>query len=150
MKEKSKSKIVLRDAYGQKIYTAYVSDPAFGLRGAVLEGFHAPFAKLQGIDFSGCIMYWASLEGADLSFCLFHGAEMRGATLDKAILRYADLTKANLGADAFGKSASLVGADLSYAKTDNANFIGVTYNDDTIFPDGFSADMAGLIKIERA
>ena len=97
------------------------------LRGAYLGNANLKGAKLLGAHLEGAHLEDAQLEGADLT-----GANLTGANFGNANLKGAYLTGANLSGANFGK-ANLEGADL-----EGANLEGVKYDDDTIWPAGFT------------
>ena len=91
----------------------------------------------KDIDLEG-----ANLTGADLTDANLRGANLAGAYLIDAYLGNADLTGANLTGANFGnanlKGAYLERANLKGAKLVGANLEGVKYDDDTIWPAGFT------------
>lgn len=143
----NKQKFEIFDAYGARIYVAYVDDPKQGLSGAVLEAFNAPYAKLPAMNFSGCTMYWALLEGADLSFSDFSGADLSGINLKGAVLRHANFRRTRFSPDAFGNSGSIAGADLTDAVLLEATLRGVEYDCRTVFPADFDPDAHGMVLV---
>ena len=79
----------------------------------------------------------ANLRGAYLTGAYLTNANLTGADLTGADLTGADLTSANLtGANLTG--AYLERANLKGAKLVGANLEGVKYDDDTIWPAGFT------------
>ena len=80
---------------------------------------------------------------ADLS-----GKDLRGANLSGANLSGADLSNASLG-DANLTGAKLFGANLTGADLTAAKLAGTTYNDATVWPQGFDPKAAGAIRSER-
>jgi uncharacterized protein YjbI with pentapeptide repeats len=139
-----KKPIRIYDAYGKKIFQIYVEDPSKGFSGISLDAFHAPYAKLPAMDFSGCQMYWPLLEGADLSFCNFQGAVLAGANLKHSVLRNVNFRNARFVADALGYRGTLLGADLTGVLLEGVDLQGVEYDSSTVFPDGFDPDRAGM------
>lgn len=98
------------------------------LRGASLQGVILSKSNLSGADLSGARLNWASLDGVDLS---------------ESNLREVDLHKASLG------EADLSGADLREANLSGAKFLNeITYDNDTIWPDGFDPEEAGAKLVE--
>lgn len=99
-------------------------------------------AYLRGAELSG-----AYLSGVDLFAANLGGADLRGADLGEANLSNADLRKADLsGANLY--SADLSEADLSGADLRDTNLKGVdlsdaTYDEFTLWPDGFDPELAG-------
>jgi uncharacterized protein YjbI with pentapeptide repeats len=103
------------------------------LRGAELSG-----AYLSGVD-----LFAANLVGADL-----RGADLGGANLSNADLRKADLSGANLySADL--SEADLGGADLRDANLKGVDLSGATYDEFTLWPDGFDPELAGAGPVEK-
>ena len=76
------------------------------------------------------------LAGIDLS-----GANLLAANLSGASLILANLSGANLNV------ANLRGANLSGANLSGAFLGGATYDDATIWPDGFNPVAAGAVKV---
>lgn len=146
--KKQKANIEIFDATGDVVYRTYVEDPSRGLQGAVLEGFAAPLAQMQGLNLSGAKLYWASLGDADLSFANFSGADLRGATLDGAICRQTNFRDANLGRDNLNGRTSLKSADLTGAILDGAILSDVVYDNVTKFPAGFDPRKHGLTHVD--
>ena len=84
----------------------------------------APFADLQGCDFSGADLQLAFLLSADLRGANLRGARLIAADLSGANLSGADLSFADLtGVDFI--NANLSGALLKGANFDRANLNGV-------------------------
>ena len=104
-------------------------------------------ARLQGLDFRGCLMGGVILDEADLT-----GANMEGCELYWSILFNTNFTRANLahaklnGASLDGANftnANLCGADFGNygsgraTNLTGANFTNATYDDTTVFPVNF-------------
>jgi hypothetical protein len=110
-------------------------------------------ARLSGANLTKAVMFFAVLEGADLSGSALVEARLYGATLNGA-----DLSDANLTAAAFFQ-ADLTSANLSGSGLKNADFsftpsldgavfsAETTYNQWTMFPDGFDAAARGLTQV---
>ena len=98
-----------------------------------LIGTELPGANLVGATLSGLFLKedftGADLKGADLSGAWFLKTNLEGANLEGAHLLGTKLTGVNL------KGASLVGANLEGAKAD----------EETIWPEGFDPEAAGVI-----
>jgi uncharacterized protein YjbI with pentapeptide repeats len=148
------------DARVQLLSGAHLSQA--DLSGAHLSGADLRGADLSGADLSGAILWQAHLSGADLRGAdlsgadlggailwqaHLSGADLRGAYLFKAFLRGAFLRGANLsGADlrrAFLRTADLRGANLREANLRGADLAraelhGITYDDNTTWPDNFT------------
>ncbi len=116
------------------------------LGGANLEGANLKGAKLVGAYLGGVSLIGADLISANLTGASLGNANLTGAKLGGAKLKGADLISANLeGANLEG--ANLEGANLGYAKLIGANLtgaklIGIKYNDETIWPEGFTPPSA--------
>jgi ribosomal protein L7/L12 len=89
-------------------------------------------ASLAGADF-----LHATLNGANFSSASLPGADFSNASLAGAILNSANLAGADLtGADLAG--ADLMNVNLAGANLDGADLAGAQYNDNTIWPEGFT------------
>lgn len=89
--------------------------------GAMLNKAKLSSAKLQNATFAGANLVKAELRHADL----------RGANMQKANLEDANLLRANL------RNATLNGANLKNANLDQAILTEVSYDEATVWPDGF-------------
>jgi len=112
------------------------------LEGANLAGAYLIDADLRGAHLEGADLEGADLEGANLTGADLTGENLAGANLGNAYLGGANLTGANLTGANFGnanlKGAYLERANLKGAKLVGANLEGVKYDDDTIWPAGFT------------
>ncbi len=104
------------------------------LTAAYVRGVQLRGAILSGMDLFSANLVAADLRSADLAEANLSNADLGGADLTGANLRGADLSDANLGS-ADLRGAYLAGADLS----------GTTYDDFTLWPDGFDPQAAGAI-----
>ena len=80
----------------------------------------------------------ADLRRADLFGADLEGADHSGADLNEANLYGADLNEANL------YEANLSGADLGRALLSGVNLIGARANKNTVWPEGFDPEAAGV------
>ncbi|WP_328664652.1 pentapeptide repeat-containing protein [Nocardia salmonicida] len=110
------------------------------LRGADLHAAELTRANLRGADLSGAKVIVADLTGAKLNSANLHTAELAGAKLNSADLSGADLSGANL------YSANLRGADLSGADLSGADLSGVSHDENTQWPKGFSPPAAHTLE----
>ena len=115
-----------------------------GLVNAKLEGVHLQGAQLAGANLKGADLYWAllftaNLRGANLEWAVMRGADLKSADLEGANLRNADLSRDNVGGGTSLEGANLLGTDLRWTKLD-----GATYDESTVFPDGFDPASAGM------
>jgi pentapeptide repeat protein len=113
------------------------------LLGTVLERAHLEGAALQHAHLEGVYLSGANLEGALLGLANLKGANLWGANLKGAWLQSANLEGAQLkGANLEG--AQLWGTNLQRANLDGAQLQGATYDADTVWPDGFNWEAAGI------
>ena len=128
------------------------SDYTFDMRalsGAYMSGAYLEVADLTGADLTG-----ADLRGADLNGAKLRGADLRDTDLSNAELwqarfkgadlRGADLSNAELWR-AFLRGADLRGADFKGANLIGADMFRATYDDETIFPEGFDPESQGKV-----
>jgi uncharacterized protein YjbI with pentapeptide repeats len=113
------------------------------LEGAILQQAHLEGAFLQQAHLEGAELLWAKLEGAVMGLAILKGAilmeaNLKGAWLQHAHLEGADLRTADL------ESAQLWGTNLRGANLDGALLQGATYDADTVWPDGFNWQAAGV------
>jgi uncharacterized protein YjbI with pentapeptide repeats len=111
------------------------------LTGADLTGANLTNADLRVAKLIGAYLTYAGLGGANLGGANLTdaklGANLEGANLEGAILTDADLEGANLrGVNLTG--ADLDGANLGGANLGGANLKGIKYNNQTIWPAGFT------------
>jgi hypothetical protein len=124
-------------------------------------------AYLRGVDLAGAFLSGADLFAADLAAADLHGADLGEAHLGSADLSGADLSRANLlGADlswADLKGAVLCGANLKRADLRGARLLGAdlgapgqsaadlreaTYDENTLWPQGYDPDRGGAILVD--
>ncbi len=117
------------------------------LRGTDLSGANLTGAKLEKADLRGADLNWAYIDEANLTGANLTGANLVGAKLREANLGNVNLSKTNLvganfsGANLFRASlirANLSAADLSRTDMTEADLTGITYDDSTIWPAGFT------------
>ena len=112
------------------------------LTDAILTGADLTRADLTRADLTGAYLTSADLIDAKLIDAKLIDADLRYANLTRADLTRADLTGAKLidtdliGADLTG--AKLTRANLTRAILTRADLEGITYNDKTIWPEGFT------------
>lgn len=120
-----------------------------------LNGLEMPDADLHGASFTYRELRGANLKGADLTETSLQGCDLRAsdlsdARLDRTVFFYADLRGANLSnakvkASMF-QQARLEGADLSGVDLSDSD-LRATYDDSTIWPNGFDAVAAGAVHV---
>ena len=112
------------------------------LRPGELAGADLSGAFLDNVEFPGCYLpnvdlTKASLCGANLVHAVLKGANLSGAYLCMANIMGCDFTGANLsGADLGG--AYMEGANLSNADLSGADLFRTRYDEETVWPDGFT------------
>lgn len=113
------------------------------LSGADLRGATLPFnLGQQGIDLRN-----ANLEGLDLKGTGFFRSNLSGANL-KNTKNFGDIFGVNLS------NADLRGSNLLTARTgfgfqgESLNLKGAKYNSDTVFPQGFRPETAGMVRLD--
>ena len=109
-------------------------------------------ATLYRANLTGASLYQAKLTEADFSGATLRSADLRGVSMHRATLYKADLRGARISGSLSGTSlveANLCGADLTNATLADCRWESTTYNDQTIWPDGFIlAVVPGLKKVE--
>ena len=123
------------DVLGEDDEKVRVARCVVGEPGQLTEALAVPHADLReadlrGADLWGANLWGANLRGANLQGVNLWGANLRGANLRGADLQGADLRWANLW------GANLRGADLQ----------GADASARTVWPDGFDADAAGVLR----
>jgi len=101
-------------------------------------------ANLHDVNFTNAIMEKANFANASLINANLTGADLRDANLTEANLAGANLTNTKLIGTNLQK-AELTEADLSKAIIENANFEGVSYAENTLWPNNFNPQKAGAI-----
>jgi menaquinone-dependent protoporphyrinogen oxidase len=120
-----------------------IDQPYTGVTWADLDWDNMNDADLHGANLVGFDLSKIEMNRVNLSHAILNGADLSGATLCEADLRSADLNWANLsGADLSG--ANLSGASLNWANLKGATLDGVDltkarYNQQTRWPESFSA-----------
>jgi uncharacterized protein YjbI with pentapeptide repeats len=129
--------------------------------------FNIPGANLSGANLTNASLWGANLSEANLTNSTLNNASLLGSHLNEANLTNATLNNANLwGAnlvDANLNGANFSGANLSEANFSRANLSNAKlqeseeldyaylkdaiYNDATQFPQDFSPEAAGMIKV---
>ena len=109
------------------------------LSGANLSGANLSRANLSGADLSGADLSGANLSGANLSRANLSGADLSGANLSGADLSGADLSRADLS------GANLSGADLSRANLSGADLSRASYDQLTLWPEGFDVAKSAAV-----
>jgi uncharacterized protein YjbI with pentapeptide repeats len=112
------------------------------LRGAYMSRIDLSRTYLRKANLSGARLRKANLSGADLSEANLSQAVLRKANLSWAHLSEVNLSEANL------TLASLSHANLNQANLGGANLGGATYDDATVWPDGFDPVARGAKKVE--
>ncbi|MCX7869030.1 MAG: pentapeptide repeat-containing protein [Terrimicrobiaceae bacterium] len=119
-------------------------------------------ADLSNATFRQCLLEGANFRGAtfgpetkfresSLNDADFAGVDLKGADFTKVNLRGANLANTKGWGDLKDCSlaeADLRGADFSAVKGDleSVQWSGAVYNDKTVFPKGFGAEGAGMVK----
>jgi uncharacterized protein YjbI with pentapeptide repeats/menaquinone-dependent protoporphyrinogen IX oxidase len=137
------------DLTGADLRRANLREASLGW--ADLERSNASGADLSGANLLGAVLDEADLSRANLSQATLNGARLRGtnlaeADLSRTDLNWADLSGANLQ-EANLSDASLCWADLREADLTGANLSGAMYNEQTVWPEGFSPIGAGCLPI---
>lgn len=118
------------------------------LRGSDLGGANLTAANLLGADLTDANLSGANCENAIFNGALLRQASMQNVKLTNADFNWADLSGANLsGSDL--TQANLSWANLRWANLTDANLDGTYYNEETVWPHGFSAEKAGCIYVRR-
>lgn len=115
------------------------------LRAAKMEELKGAFVDLRyawlaDVNLDRANLLGAKLGNADLSNGTLRGTQLLLAKLQEANLQGADLTNAEL------KRADLRGTNLLGAITAEASFEGATYDDATVWPDGFDPAAVGAVR----
>lgn len=131
------------------------------LHRAIFDGLN-----VSGADFTGSHLRNASfnyslsnrvvMRGVALMNATFIGAELKeadltnvvaiGADFSEADLSMSDLQGADIGSACFEKT-NLCGVNLAVKKIGEAVFFNATYDDKTIWPEGFNPESHGAIKV---
>jgi uncharacterized protein YjbI with pentapeptide repeats len=135
-----------QDLRGQRLSGLILAGSDF--TNAVLTGVDLAGAQLGGAIFSNATMTGASLIGADLtsadlSEAILVGADLSGVNLTSGYIDDADLTRATLtGARLVG--VKMRGTDFTEATLIGADFYGSISDRETVWPEGFNLDEAGV------
>lgn len=119
------------------------------LEGANLSGANLQEAKLDYANLEGANLEGANLKGADLFGTILAGANLRGADLEGAYLFDAspECTEECINLRAFHHHQEEL--DLAYQHTSDIIYgtilSGATYDETTLFPDGFDPTTHGLV-----
>lgn len=120
-----------------------------GLNWANLKQADMSGADLSRANLMGANLSHSNLKGANLSRAVLNGANLSRTDLSEANLSYADMNWINLSGADLSKAdlsqASLGWADLSEANLREANLSHARYNDQTKWPEDFSAEAQGCI-----
>jgi hypothetical protein len=114
------------------------------------NAIQADFAgsNLEGADLRGANLFRANLSGANLNGANLERASLIGANLDRASLVGTNLSAANLfRATLTGASlsqASLSGANLEEVELERADLQTATFDEKTVWPNGFDLLQAGM------
>lgn len=101
-------------------------------RSAVLSNAAFSEADLRNADFTAAVMTKFGARKSDLSGAKLAGCDLTGARLAETKLVGADLSGANL------TGADISGSDLSGANLDGATLAEMTFDQHTVWPDGFA------------
>jgi uncharacterized protein YjbI with pentapeptide repeats len=123
-----------RDFTGENLSDAKLQGVDF--HGCVMEGVILDDADLTGANMKECDLYWGFLCGANFTNANLENAKLNGANLKDANLTSANLCGTDFGADAFGK----------FAEVSNANFTGAVYDHKTVFPKNFDPLANKMVK----
>jgi uncharacterized protein YjbI with pentapeptide repeats len=115
-------------------------------------------ANLYGANIANHDLSQACLAGGNLRRVLawatkFHGADLRKANFKHAVLESADLSEADLrGAVFIGvnlENANFCGANLDGAVFSGSFYTGAKYDSQTILPQDFDPESAGMIFVQN-
>lgn len=118
------------------------------LRGSDLGGATLKATNLLGADLTDANLSGANCENAIFNGALLRQASMQNVNLINADFNWADLSGANLGGSDLAE-ANLSWANLRWANLTDANLDGAYYNEETVWPHGFSAEKAGCIYVRK-
>ncbi len=116
--------IIAQDHSKLKVKRAYTLD--------VIDGIDLIRRHGTGANLAGAYLYKADLYGANLTGANLYGANLAGARLYEARLYGAKLSRANL------YKADLSGANLYEANLTEARLYGATWDETTVWPEGFT------------
>ena len=121
-------------------------NPMVMLSGAQLRGANLPNMRLRHARFTSANLSESSLWSADLHYAFLVDANLQRARLEKADLTNACLVRADLSG-AVLSGADLCAANLAWANLSGADLNSPTYDEKTIFPDGFDRTKTPMIKV---
>ena len=101
-------------------------------RDATLSNAAFSEADLRNADFTGAVMTKFGARKSDLSGAKLAGTQLTGARLAEAKLVGADLSEADL------TGADVSGSDLTGASLDGAKLADMTFDQHTVWPEGFA------------
>jgi len=139
--------IQILDSFGDVLKTYKVPLGRSEFEGASWEGVTLYDAQLNGKNFMNANLYWAGFFKANLDGANFENAVLQGVNLNAASCLKTNFRGANLGQDNLGGSSSLQGTDLTGAILNHAIFTGAQYDDETVFPKGFSPKSHGMVNV---
>lgn len=105
--------------------------------------------KLHNASFMDSEIYWPIFAGTDLEGANFENSRLYGANFIGANLRHAYCRSAQWLPDRIGHPCQLQGADFRISNWKEAQFTNAEYDDNTIFPDGFSPIDFGMKLVAR-
>lgn len=151
---------------GEKLDLPLTSFVKSSLRGlelhrAIFDGLdltEADFtgSNLRNASFNCSLLYGAVMNGSALMNASFIGANMNCVHLLDVVAAYADFSGADLSmanlknADVGGSSfvsSNLRNVNFDVKRIEGAVFFGAKYNDETIWPKGFSPESFGAVRV---
>lgn len=141
---------------GAKLHATHLTE-------ANMEASHLEWADLSNSQMQGVNLFQANLIGSIMTDSNLEKANLEEATLNGAVLQNANLAEANLAradlnwadfSQANLRQANLKQARLGWAKLTGANLDGADltearYNEQTVWPEGFSPEDAGCVNEGR-
>ena len=114
-------------------------------KNAEMYGVSLIGANIEGGDFTDADIGGVDLRNSNLEKAKLTGIKIQGTNFDGANLKNADFSGAYLENARF-QNTNVSGADFTGVTFVSTNFTGATYDDDTIWPDGFNISDHGLVK----
>ncbi len=112
------------------------------LEGACFIGTVANYA-----DFTKADLYWAHIDSSNFSYASFCDADLRTGIINDTIFHCADFRGCNFSFDNLGGNTIIRGCDLTGIVYDKkTNFNGLLYDENCLFPIGFSQEQHGMRK----
>lgn len=120
------------------------------LKGVILRETNLPEMRFSSTDLEG-----ASFQGCNLENSVFRDVNLKMANFTNANLYFVEMENINLEGANFTnakliltnlKNSNLKGAILTGSGIETAELEGATYNSETIFPEGFDPETAGMTK----